>query len=35
MSWLDHIEDRVNELLNALERIAKALEEIAAQLRVP
>ncbi len=30
-SWLDHIEDRVNELLTALERIAAALERIADQ----
>lgn len=29
MSWLDHIEDRVNELFVALERIADALERIA------
>jgi hypothetical protein len=28
MSWLDQIEDRVNDLLNALERIAAALERI-------
>jgi hypothetical protein len=31
MSWLDHIEDRVNDLLNALERIATALEALVAQ----
>jgi hypothetical protein len=29
MSWLDHMEDRVNDLLNALERIADAAERIA------
>ena len=32
MSWLDHIEDRVNELLQALERIADALERIDSRL---
>jgi len=32
VSWLDHIEDRVNELLVALERIAAALEKIEVHL---
>ena len=35
MSWLDHIEDRVNELLVALERIADALERIAPKEQTP
>jgi hypothetical protein len=29
MSWLDDLEDRVNDLLNVLERIAGATERIA------
>jgi hypothetical protein len=29
VSWLDHIDDRVNDLLRLLERIAVALERIA------
>jgi hypothetical protein len=32
MSWLDHIEDLINRFLNALERIAAALELIAERL---
>jgi hypothetical protein len=29
MNWLDWLQDRVNELLSALERIAAALELLA------
>jgi hypothetical protein len=32
MSWLDHIEDRVNDLLAALEHIARSLDEIVLML---
>jgi uncharacterized protein YukE len=32
MSWIVQVEDRVNELLTALERIADALEKIAQAL---
>ena len=33
MSWVEHIEDRVNDFLNVLERIAEALEAIERILR--
>jgi hypothetical protein len=29
VNWVEWIEDRINDLLNALERIATALERIA------